>query len=389
MPTHFLSAAEKKKSLDTYLKYFYDRYSQNFDVNGLEYINPSYGITTYKKAQTFREWAALASYYKYRAESGCEYANNLLKEALLNGINELKSRPAYSQSFNDAEAIFLTLRITEDLPNLLTDNQKNDFLSLLKKNIEPGINARDTENRALVAASHWQYINNYLYDQKIISLTYRNYLNGLIKSKIDAGLKESINDKYWYFEGQGKYFSVHYQVVSAFMLMWYGDLTGQDYYKNISRLMYINTKKLSFDNGMVEAKIGHRPPGLGAQFYLMMGLIGKYFNDDDYRVYLFYSQGNRFFSNKLRPNQLEYHSTLEGTLPNFHDDYAFSDVGEIGLSMSKFDKMSLSHKFYFTNPVSQTQDKYFKVINNKKNIIINNIKVILGSYGNWSKLVHL
>ena len=386
LPTHFLWAAEKEKSLDTYLKYFYNRYSQNFDVKGLKYINPSYGIKTDKKAETFREWVSLASYYKYRALAGDENAKNILKNALLSGLNELKSRPAYSQSFNDAEAIFLTIIINETLPDLLNNTQKNDFFSLAKNYIEAGINARDSENRALVAASHWQYISDYLYNQKIISLSDKNYINGLIKNKIDAAINECINEKYWYFEGQGKYFSVHYQAVSAFMLMWYGEQTNQDYYKNMARLMYINTKKISFYNGMVEAKIGHRPPGLGAQFYLMMALIGQYFHDDDYRVYLFYSRGNRFFSNRQQPNQLEYHSTLEGSLPNYHDDYAFSDAGEIGLEIGKFDNMNLNNKYYFTNPVSQTQDKYFKVINNKKNIIINQKVVILGSYGNWSKL---
>lgn len=388
LPAHFLLAQEKEKNLDTYLEYFYNRYSRHFDLKGLEYINPSYGITAYKKAQTFREWAALASYYKYRAMGGDKQANNILREALIKGINELKSRPAYSQSFCDAEAIFLTLRITDDLPDLLNNTQKNDFLSLVKNNIETGIKARDSENRALVAGSHWQYISDYLYTQKIINLTEKNYYSRLIKNKIDAAIKESVNDKYWYFEGQGKYFSVHYQAVSAFMLLWYADQTGQEYYKNISRMMYINTKKISFYNGMVEAQIGRRPPGLGAQFYLMMGLVGKYFNDDDYRVYLFYGGGNRFFSNKQYPNQLEYHATIEGSSPNYHDDYAFSDAGEIGLVIEKTNGISLNPKYYFTNPVSKTTDKYFNIINNKTSININNKKLILGSYGNWSKLIN-
>ncbi len=194
----------------------------------------------------------------------------------------------------------------------------------------------------------------------------------LIKVKVDQAIEQSIVEEGWYFENQKRDFSVHYQVISAFMLLVYGDLTQQNNYVELAEKMYYNIKKMSFTNGMVEARIGSRPIGLGTQFYLTMASLGKYFNDDDYRVYLSYASGNRFFSDQQHPDRLEYHSTMKGEIPNYHDDYAFSDIAELGLLFENIKDLNLNQKKYFNKPINKSRDEHFRIINKDNKISINN-----------------
>jgi hypothetical protein len=381
-----VKAASSTSSLDNYAEYFYNRYSLNFDADGLAYSAPDYGIIDFKEPTIAREWVSLASYYKYRVEAGDKKAKEILRESILKAVADLKSRTAGARSFNDSQAFFLIIRMNENIPGLLTEAEKDEVLNLAANNLEAEILAKDTENRALIGGAHWQYVDNYLYQQGKINSSQKKHFDGLIKNKIDQGIKESIDSDGWYFENNHKDFSVHYQAVSAFMLLVYGDLTQQDSYKKLAGKMYFDLKKISFNNGMVEAKLGKRPVGLGAQFYLAMALLGKYFNDDDYRVYLFYGSGSRFFSDKAHPNRLEYHSTIEFSQPDYHDDYSFSNIAELGLTIDKLKNLPTNYKYFFSQPIKKSNDKYFKIVNEGKIIFINKLKLALGSRGNWSRL---
>ena len=340
-------------------------------------------MENFKNPVTAREWISLASYYKYRDD---EKSKDIIHDAIIEAYREISSRPAYTQSFNDAEALFLIIRLIEKDQNILSYIEKERIFDLMTYYLEQGINAKDTENRAIIAGTHWQYITDYLYSKKRI--INKEHFDKLIKEKINKAIQNSINIDGWYFEEEMKSFTPHYHVVTAFMLMVYGDITNQKDYINLAEKMYFNIKKISFINGMVEAKLGHRPVGLGAQFYLMQGLLGKYFNDDDYKVYLFYASGNRFFSDKQHPNRLEFHSTLEFTKPNYHDDYAFSDAAELSLIIDRLKNINLYYKHYFDEPIQSSNDKYFKIKNFNNKIFINNKINLLGSYGNWSQLFY-
>jgi hypothetical protein len=380
LPINLVNAfVGSESNLDKYVKPFYNRYSQHFDEYGLKYMSPSYGIEDFKDPVTAREWMSLASYYKYTNNQ------DVIHNAIIQAYREISKRPSYTQSFNDAEAFFLMIRLMENNEDLSTYIEKERVFDLMSAYLEQGIKAKDTENRAIIASAHWQYITDYLYSNNRI--TNKIYFDGLIKEKIDKAIQESINKDGWYFENNMKSFTPHYHAVSAFMLLIYGDLTQQSEYLDLSKKMYFNIKKITFKNGMVEAKLGHRPLGLGAQFYLTQALLGQYFNDDDYKVYLFYASGNRFFSDKQYPNRLEFHSTIENTQANYHDDYAFSDIAELGLVVPKLKNINLEYKYYLSNPIKYSKDNTFKIYNYGKLIFFNWKKNILGSYGNWSHIL--
>ncbi|MCD4704848.1 hypothetical protein K8R66_02105 [bacterium] len=387
---YLVSSAEAENNnynnLNNYLEYFYNRYSDHFHQNGLKYSVPSYGVVDFETPQKAREWIALTSYYKYKALKD-ESSQTILKLGILNTYRELSQRPKQSQSFADSEAHFLTLRMIETVPNLFKESQKDKILSIINNYLEEGIKAPDTENRAIIAGAHWQYIVNYLFEKQIINSQEKNYYNNLIKRKIDSAIKKSINSDNWYLENKMTDFSVHYHTVSAFMLMVYGDLSEQKEYLDTAEKMYHNIKKISFHNGLVETQLGHRPIGVGAQFYLMQGLLGKYFNDSDYMVYLFYASGNKFFSDPKYPNRLEFHSTTINSDPEYHDDYAFSDVAELGLIIPKFKNIDLYYRSSFYNPIFESADKTFDIKNNGQEIVFNDQKNTLHN-SNYSSITN-
>lgn len=372
--------------LDLYLEYFYNRYSQHFDlIGGLKYQSPSYGIVEFKLAETAREIMSLAGYYKYRSLAGDAMATRILKEAITESYANLLDKPASRYSFEDAEAMFLLVQLIESSPHKDIKSEAEKIKSLIALKIETAILANDTENRALVAGAHWQYLADYITRHGWFDKTTKEKIDKLIKDKIDLATRDCIDKDFWYRENKWRSFSPHYQAVSAFMLMNYGHITGQEKYLEIAKKMYYNLKKISFHNGMVEAKLGNRPLGLGEQFYLMQGLLGKYFQDTDYQVYLFYGNGNRFFSDQSYPNRLEFHSTIEDSKSTFHDDYAFIDAAEMALTNERLSSIE-NQTTYFKNPIKKSTDKFFRIINNGRSIIINGRRNVLGSYGNWSHL---
>lgn len=376
-----------RSNLSNYLKYFYNRYSKNFDNNGLVYSSPSYGIEEFKEARSPREIISLVLYYKYRALNKENKAIEKIRAGIFEAYIILETKTAEGLSFEDAEAMFLMTRLIDGVPGLLNKEEKEKIMKLFTSYLKGGIATSDSENRAFVAAAHWQYLTNYLYRQKYLDVKEKNYYHSLIKKKVDQAINNTINRNGWYMEENNKLFSAHYHALSAFMLMFLGDQSGVTRYSELAKKMYFNLKKLSFTNGMVEARIGSRPVGNGAQFYLMMGMLGKYFGDDDYRVFLNYASGNRFFSDSKRPDRLEFHSTILGAEPNYHDDYAFSDAAEISLATIKLRDIKLECKNNFSQNIRSYRDGLFNIANHGNSLVVNNRKFILSKDGNYSQEV--
>ncbi|OGF20361.1 hypothetical protein A2Y83_01135 [Candidatus Falkowbacteria bacterium RBG_13_39_14] len=419
-------------TVERYTKYFYNRYSAHFDKHGLFYMVPDYGINYWKAPKTAREHMALAIYYKYRAKDGDLKALEILENALSMARREISSRPKNTQSFEDAEAIFLMVRVIDEVesrtppPPAGAGGRSAGLLQWISEYAEYGLKVPDTENRAIISAAHWQYIIDYLGAKGIINAIDRKRYEKILKDKIDFAVKTNIKD-YWYIEGRFNDFTPHYHAVAAYMLMVYSKLTADKKYEEISKKMYENLKLISFDNGMVEAELGHRPCGLGAQFYLMAGILGKSFEDPDYTAYLFYGFGDRFFSDPRFPNRLEYHPTIEDEVYNlqeydfeYNDDCSFADKAEFALAIPSLGGCGVAESvkserrdgasrlndivgqvprlyneskeetFKFTYQLSIPEvvpQKKFIQENTGREITFNGRKFILGSYGNYSRRV--
>jgi hypothetical protein len=149
-----ISLAQNNSKLDNYVEYFYNRYSQHFDQNGLVYAQTEYGIPDFTKPTKIREWVSLVSYYKYKAIEGDVSAQNIIRFGILKGYDELLKRGSQSQSFHEAEAHFLSIQILEKIPNLLNERTEKAIYNILNNYLEDGIKALDTENRAIIAGAH-------------------------------------------------------------------------------------------------------------------------------------------------------------------------------------------------------------------------------------------
>lgn len=381
-----LKEFQEEWTLERYTKYFYNRYSAHFDKFGFFYMAPDYDVKDWKAPHSAREYISLASYYNYRAKAGDYSAEDIIKSAVFKAKNELSGRPLNTQSFEDAEAIFLIARDLQNLPELFSKEEKDGILEWMAKCADRGIGAPDTENRAIISSAHWQYIVDYLSSEGKISALDKKRYGKKIKDKIDFAVKTNITKDNWYIEGRYDNFTPHYHAVAAYMLMIYSKLTGYKKYADISYEMYKNIKRISFDNGMVEASLGHRPSGLGAQFYFMAGYLGHAFNDKDYAVYLFYGFGDRFFSDPAHPNRLEYHPTIEGYSSQFNDDYSFVDAAELALSIPSLSDEKFKFTCFVAAPEIAARENFIQK-NDGREIIFGGKKFILGSYGNWAREV--
>lgn len=367
------------ENIQNYIKKTSNRYSKHFDKNGWFYTQPSY-LTLRKSPKTAREWMMFASYYFNREK---KTDKTKIKISINNAYQEIQNRPTTTQSFEDSIAHFLMYTQKNQLGNL--------FLQELNLQIYNSLNARlkvkDTENRAIIAGILDSYLAKQLRQENFITKKqYQKLIQKNIK-KINKGISKCVDQDFWYFEGQNKYFSAHYHILSAYLLMFYGNYFNNVNYLSLAHKMTENTRKISFENGFIEAKIGMRPIGLGAQTYLMLGLLNKRYNYKDYSVYLNYMKP-RFFYDKANTNRLEFHSTLESSKPNYHDDIGFSLVAEI----SKLDKKINKTKFK-KNPVKlNIKDKIYKdnrfTIQNFGEIIkINNKQYSLATNGDYSRII--
>ncbi len=343
-------------NLNNYLSYFYDRYSRHFDQHGLIFKTPDYGISQFRHPQTAREILSLIDYYKYRAMRGEIKARQIIKQGVLQAWQELNSRPSASYSFSDAWALMDMLSLTKQLTLLFDQQLASCFKQKALSTAKDGILAPDSENRAALSAVYWQAIVNQLEREKLISTAKKNEWDRLIYHKIKMVLDQDIDSAGWYREGRPKKFNPHYQLITAMAFASYAEMTGNIEFAVAAKKMVKNLRSLSFGNGMIEARLGPRPVGLGAQFYLGMGLLNYYFDFKDYAVYLNYARGDRFFSDPAYPDRLEYHSTIKDSRPDYHDDISFSNLAELALLNPAFQQIKI-------NPLVRQLEQQRKIIN--------------------------
>ncbi len=343
--------SQAKIDLKNYLAYFYNRYSQHFDEYGMIFKTPGYGVIQFKQPQTAREILSLATYYKYRALQGEANARSIIRQAILTAQQELNSRSYHNQSFSDAWAQMDMISLLDQIPFLLSQHEQDKIYQDIINRIETGIQAPDTSNRAALGAVYWQQIVNNLYYKKLIDLSAKNKYDKLIYHKIKQVLINDIDKNYWYLEGTPMQFNPHYHLITAMTFASYAEITGDIEFYIIAKKMIKNLRQLAFNNGMIEAHIGKRPVGLGAQFYLGLGLLSYKFGFKDYSVFLAYADGDRFFSDINYPNRLEYHATLKNSWPNYHDDISFDNLAELALLIPSFKNIIIDLTINKTNEV--------------------------------------
>lgn len=367
------------ENIQDYIKTTYNRYSKHFDQNGWHYNQPNYSIDN-KYPNNAREWSMFASYYYNRLDN--KKTKNLVVTALNNAIIELQARPTITQSFNDSIAHFLIYQQKD----LLNNSEKEIYYAQVKESLFARININDTENRGIIAGVLDSYLANKLRENKQIDKQQYKFIIKRNKQKISKSIAQCIDQDGWYFEGNQKYFSAHYHILSAYLLMFYADYFNDKDYLELAKKMTLNIRKLTFQNGFIEAKIGMRPIGLGAQTYLMLGILNKRYKHQDFSVYLNYLKP-RFFNDKISPNRLEFHSTMEGTEPNYHDDIGFSLVAEISKNDQHIKKTKLKKDIRTLNLKNNIfQDKRFTIKNNGGIIIINNKEFQLATNGDYSRI---
>jgi hypothetical protein len=374
--SHVIATYKPKQSVERYIQTFYNRYSKHFDQYGLVYKMPEYGVTTFKTAETPRERMSLALYYKYRAISGDAKARRIIRDAILESDFNLEERPLFTQSFEDAAAQFLMVRALEQIPSLLSPTAEKMILQHLEKRAKKGILANDTSNRAALSGVYWQHIINALFQRGIIDGTKKTELSELIENKIKKVLTHDITSNGWYLEGEPMKFNPHYHIVTAAALMRYAEMTNDSNVRGIAERMADNIRMLAFKNGMIEAGIGERPVGLGAQAYLGVAFLSYAISQDDLGVFLSYASEKRFFSDAAYPNRLEYHNTQTGKAANFHDDMAFSNMAEL----VKDDLTTQNTTFINTDKINSGtvyyKDDSLTLINLGNSLWINDLSII-------------
>ncbi len=340
------TVSAQKISLNKYLDYFYNRYTHHLDKYGLVFKAPGYGISRFKKAETPREKLSLAVYYKYRAQRGDKRARQIIRKNCKKAYQIWRHKKDKSFSFSDGWGMMVLISLNEQLPLLFKKDEKNKFYRLIKQKIKTVILAPDTENRAALGAIYAQITIDKLEQKKLIGADEYKGLNKLIYLKIKKVLDKNISADGWYREGKPLRFNPHYQMITAIAMAAYGQHTKNIEFTAAAKKMWSNLYELSFGNGMVEARLGPRPVGLGAQFYLGMGWLSYTFAAPDYDVYLNYAYGNRFFSDAKHPDRLEYHSTVKNSYADYHDDISFSNLAELLRQFPKFNqiKINLNHK---------------------------------------------
>lgn len=365
------------------------RYSRQLEASGFAASLPTYGTPRFTPLGPPRDTMLGTAYFRFRAAAGDPAARQRMLDQV--AVSAASLAAGQSASFGSAQAAFLLVRMLDTLPTLWTNAQRQTILQTISTHLSPGLAAPDTENRALTSAAHWQYTVDQLAVEGVLTADDRQRAAAAIKTKVDRAIRESISSDGWYREG--KSFTVHYHVVSAYNLLFYGQQTKQRRYVRLAEKMYANAKRLSLRNGLIEARLGHRPIGLGAQFYIMMGVLGTVFGDRDAPVYFTYAGGSRFFSDRRHPGRLEFHRTIEGQAPYYHDDIATSDVIEMAFVMPGFSvRRSIPTRTYLRPGVIRWQDRDFSIVNDRRTLTVSDLvqhkryRVTLGSYGNWAHL---
>jgi len=355
----FLTAPFKLLSaeitLSNYLLPFYSKHSRWLDITYQPVFKTwHFNIPYYEPEKQWQEtishprWQmSSATFYKYRLDNS-PYARKIVRQAILDSTLNSK-RAIFDQSFNDAIANFLVVRLLENNLetrhgiSLLTSAEKQSILKWIKKRLSYGLSAPDTENRAALAGVYWYYVGQYLYENNFLTDNEWQQVQKLTKQKINLSIEQTLrqaktNAPTAIMYRESGLFSLHYHIVQAYMLLNYGKMTGEQKYINIAQKMTDTINQLAADDGFLDASLGHRPSGIGAQGYLMAGILNLYFdNDAQAQKFLNYADGNRFFADPKYPNRLVWFNTTNSNyqLPitnyQLNDDISFVNMAELAL----------------------------------------------------------
>ncbi len=324
----FVSAKTLAPNLKSFLQPIYTKDSLYFDANNHRYADPTYGQPEWTTLPPSRDGVFAATTYQFRANSSDAAAKKYMKSMIQQSITRL-CKPVVYDNFQDSQTMVALVFLETSTPSLWTPELHQQLWNCITKNALTITETRDTENRLFTTIARWSYLLPQLEQRGLISHDTETSISVVLAQRMDSEIKKTISPSGWYREGTS--FTVHYDIVSAYNLLLYARWSKQPKYEVLAKKMYTNIKHMAFPNGMIESLIGHRPIGSGPQTYLMLGVMGRAWNDPDADVFFTYLSGSTFFSDPRFPNRLEYHYTINdipGLKPLFHDDIAFSDVGE-------------------------------------------------------------
>lgn len=351
LPLPVLSTSSTTISLNDYIAYFYNKHSKFLDETYQAQLRTwHFDIPYYEPKKRWmktnihpRYHMSAATFYTYRL-SKSPYARFLVREAVLDATIRSGKRPPF-ETFDGAIAAFLTVRLMEyeetlgGQKRLFSREEKQKILDTLSKRLFAGLPTNDTENRAALAGVYWYYTGKYLKTQGTLTPTEFKTVEIATKKKIDQSIKETLT------RGDNKYrekglFSLHYHIVEAYMLLLYGHETGERAYIEKARAMTNVMNASARSDGFLNAHIGHRPNGIGAQGYLMAGVLNLYFkNKTRAETFFNYAYGARFFKDPKHQNRLVWYDT-KAQSPIFNDDISYANMAELALVLFARDASS-------------------------------------------------
>ncbi len=311
------------------------RYSYYLDSQwegyGWRYSNPSshYNIAERNSSGNTRMQATLASYYQERSD---QESLNKIRLALFDGLIEVPLKRSNhilrdgqeisTLSFHDAIGYYMGLQILHDRRDLFTDNEVDVIISNIRADLPWILDAKDTENRALLSAAYSLAIVN---DSRLAySDIEKKNAKKKIKKKVEEGLK-SVNAAGKYTETKGHVFSLHYHLVSASMLAYLGKELSEVRYSKIATKMFFYARPYHLNSKLSSKKIG-RPDGIGLQDYILVAYGEKYLHTPNFLAIWKKNKSNLGFLDSKKPNRLVW---IDNHDKSINDDYSFLSIADL------------------------------------------------------------
>ena len=349
-PLRTIAQTDSPETLDNYLRYFYNRHSRFLDQTYYPLLKTWHFDTPYYLPETRwpatiihpRYQASAAAFYRFRLDDS-PYLRMIVRQAILDSTVKNK-KTVFDQSFNDAIADFLVIRLLEadekrpSSQKIISVDETRSILAWLKPRLWAGLDAPDSENRAAIAGVYWYYAGRYLYQQQMLTLGEWQEVQTATKNKIDLSIRQTLTQGDFRYREDGL-FSLHYHIVETYMLFSYGYLSGEKKYLDIALEMSKVINQSARTDGFLAASLGHRPSGIGAQGYLMTGIINWHFGDQKNADKFFkLAHGNRFFKDAENPDRLtwcadKYKNDLRPPSAELNDDISFVNMAELALAL--------------------------------------------------------
>jgi len=323
------------------LENIYNRYSVYLDSqwtgNGWNYSVPSrqYNEVNKDSFNNIRMQATFADFYKYRKDLA---AKDKIGKAIKNAFIELPGKQANAipvngifvstRSFNESIGMYLALQILSYEPKIFTKAEQSEIINNIRLMYPWALQADDTENRAFIGAAYAIAILN----NPLLNFSEKEKIEylALIKKKVEKGL-ESLDKNYYYREGSGKEFSLHYHLVSAYMLYYIGSyLHGSDYI-NISKRMFF-VVRADYPLGKLDWNGSVRPTGIGLQTIFLRSLGENFLGNSNWKIYWDTEKNGYGFVDPKNSDRLVWKDEVDKT---YNDDYSFANMTELFLDFIK------------------------------------------------------